>query len=157
MTIMGWGTEGQQPHWIVAAWDRGFIKIARGEDMVGIESNAVAGFPKIPLAAQHMTYTAMRSEMDTFLANVWPVHSSGFKLSAIENGLEKGNNILRDRTDLVSESMVPDYQSMIAGIPTTVVFNLEGQVWRELPDVYLLLSFIVLASVVVVYLIVNYL
>jgi len=156
VAIMGWGTEGQQSYWIVAAWDRGFLKIARGIDMAGIESNAVAGFPKIPLAAKHMTYTTMRSEMDTFLGNVWPVHSSGFKLSAIENGLEEGQNILKGRTDLITENMVPDYQSMIAGDPSSIVFQLEGQVWRELPDVYMLLSFIIIACIAVVYLIVKY-
>lgn len=157
VTVIGWGADDDQPYWIVAAWDRGILKIARGDDMAGIESNAVAGFPKIPLAPKNMTFTSMKSEMDTFLANVWPVHSSGFKLSAIENGLEEGKNILRDRTDLISENMIPNYQTMIAAKPMSIVFKLEGEVWRELPDVYMLLTFILIASIVVVYLIFTYL
>jgi hypothetical protein len=149
VALMGWGEEGGVPYWLAAAWDRGFVKIRRGTDMAGIESNAVAGFPKMPLAEMHMTVTPMKSEMDTFLANMWPVHSVGFKLSAVENGLERGDDILLGRTDLITEAMVPDYASMVAGLPRTITFRLQGNVWRSLPDAYLVLVWMVLLAVAV--------
>lgn len=47
--ILGWGSEGGNPYWLVAnSWnedwgDKGFFKILRGSDECGIESGVVAG------------------------------------------------------------------------------------------------------------------
>jgi len=52
--ILGWGTEAGTPYWLVAnSWnpdwgDKGFFKILRGRDECGIESQVVAGLPKLP-------------------------------------------------------------------------------------------------------------
>uniref|UniRef100_A0A672IJ25 Cathepsin B n=1 Tax=Salarias fasciatus TaxID=181472 RepID=A0A672IJ25_SALFA len=49
--VLGWGTEGGTPYWLVAnSWntdwgDKGFFKIKRGSDECGIESEVVAGTP----------------------------------------------------------------------------------------------------------------
>lgn len=51
--ILGWGTEGGKPYWLVAnSWnkdwgDKGFFKILRGSDECGIESHITAGLPKL--------------------------------------------------------------------------------------------------------------
>ncbi|CAH1405467.1 unnamed protein product [Nezara viridula] len=51
--IIGWGVEDGSPYWIVAnqwneSWgDKGFFKILRGNDECGIESEIVAGIPKV--------------------------------------------------------------------------------------------------------------
>ena len=51
--ILGWGTENGTPYWLVAnSWnydwgDKGYFKILRGNDECGIESDVVAGIPKI--------------------------------------------------------------------------------------------------------------
>ena len=51
--ILGWGTEGGKPYWLVAnSWntdwgDKGFFKILRGVDECGIESGIAAGIPRI--------------------------------------------------------------------------------------------------------------
>ncbi|XP_062979786.1 cathepsin B isoform X1 [Elgaria multicarinata webbii] len=51
--ILGWGVESGTPYWLVAnSWntdwgDNGFFKILRGEDHCGIESEVVAGIPKL--------------------------------------------------------------------------------------------------------------
>lgn len=51
--IIGWGVEDGTDYWIVAnSWnsdwgDNGFFKIARGTDECGIESQVVAGLPKV--------------------------------------------------------------------------------------------------------------
>ena len=51
--ILGWGTEGGKPYWLVAnSWntdwgDKGFFKILRGVDECGIESGVAAGIPRI--------------------------------------------------------------------------------------------------------------
>ncbi|KAK6488869.1 cathepsin B-like [Huso huso] len=51
--ILGWGVEGGTPYWLAAnSWntdwgENGFFKILRGEDHCGIESDIVAGMPKI--------------------------------------------------------------------------------------------------------------
>ena len=51
--ILGWGTEGGKPYWLVAnSWntdwgEKGFFKILRGQDECGVEFNVQAGIPKI--------------------------------------------------------------------------------------------------------------
>nr|XP_055041732.1 cathepsin Bb [Misgurnus anguillicaudatus]XP_055041733.1 cathepsin Bb [Misgurnus anguillicaudatus] len=51
--ILGWGTENGTPYWLVAnSWnsdwgDKGYFKILRGKDECGIESEMVAGLPKL--------------------------------------------------------------------------------------------------------------
>lgn len=51
--ILGWGTENGTPYWLVAnSWnpdwgDKGFFKILRGENEVGIEDDVNAGIPKL--------------------------------------------------------------------------------------------------------------
>lgn len=51
--ILGWGTEDSTPYWLVAnSWNSdwgaaGFFKILRGKDECGIESQIVAGMPKL--------------------------------------------------------------------------------------------------------------
>ncbi|XP_066151189.1 cathepsin B isoform X2 [Euwallacea fornicatus] len=51
--ILGWGIEKNVPYWLVAnSWnsdwgDKGTFKILRGEDHLGIESDIVAGLPKV--------------------------------------------------------------------------------------------------------------
>lgn len=51
--ILGWGVENGTPYWLVAnSWnsdwgDHGFFKILRGSDECGIESEVVAGIPKV--------------------------------------------------------------------------------------------------------------
>ncbi|XP_018561609.1 cathepsin B [Anoplophora glabripennis] len=51
--IFGWGLENDTPYWIAAnSWgeewgDNGFFKILRGVDHVKIESEVVAGIPKL--------------------------------------------------------------------------------------------------------------
>ncbi|XP_064411518.1 cathepsin B [Latimeria chalumnae] len=50
--ILGWGVESGTPYWLIAnSWntdwgDKGLVKIWRGVDHCGIESNIVAGIPK---------------------------------------------------------------------------------------------------------------
>jgi cathepsin B len=51
--ILGWGVENSSPYWLVAnSWnedwgDKGYFKIARGNNECGIESGIVAGAPKV--------------------------------------------------------------------------------------------------------------
>jgi len=51
--VVGWGVEEGTPYWLIAnSWnsdwgDKGFFKILRGKDECGIESEIVAGKPKI--------------------------------------------------------------------------------------------------------------
>jgi len=51
--ILGWGTESGTPYWLVAnSWNtdwgaQGYFKIQRGNDECGIESEVVAGLPKV--------------------------------------------------------------------------------------------------------------
>ncbi|MEE6477090.1 hypothetical protein FKM82_011354 [Ascaphus truei] len=51
--ILGWGVEDGTPYWLVAnSWntdwgENGFFRIVRGEDHCGIESEIVAGIPKV--------------------------------------------------------------------------------------------------------------
>lgn len=146
VVLMGWGTSVGVPYWIAMNWRgrdwgrQGYFYIRRGADQCGIESNVVSGMPALPLAKKHMTWTAMQSEADTFLSNVWPVHSTGYKLSAIEDALQtQGRDITAGRLDLYTEDMVPDYQSMVAGRPATIVFPYNRNIWRNLPDVFWLM------------------
>lgn len=50
--ILGWGVEAGTPYWLIAnSWntdwgDNGYIKILRGKDHCGIESQITAGLPK---------------------------------------------------------------------------------------------------------------
>jgi cathepsin B len=50
--ILGWGVEDGTPYWLIAnSWnsdwgDNGYIKILRGKDHCGIESQITAGLPK---------------------------------------------------------------------------------------------------------------
>lgn len=50
--ILGWGVEDGTPYWLIAnSWntdwgDNGYIKLLRGKDHCGIESQIVAGLPK---------------------------------------------------------------------------------------------------------------
>lgn len=140
VVILGWGTHAGQPFWLVAAWDRGFMRVARGANAGGIEDNVVAGFPDVPMAAMYMPFVGMDSEIDTFVANIAPVHESGFKDAVIEEELLRGRDVTKDRPDIVSEDMIPDYRSMLAGVPTAVTFPYRGNIWRDHPDVYLFVS-----------------
>lgn len=51
--ILGWGLEGDTPYWLAAnSWgedwgDNGYFKILRGVNHIGIESDVVAGKPKL--------------------------------------------------------------------------------------------------------------
>lgn len=51
--ILGWGVEDGTPYWLIAnSWntdwgDNGYIKILRGKDHCGIESQITAGLPKL--------------------------------------------------------------------------------------------------------------
>lgn len=51
--LIGWGVENGTPYWLLAnSWntdwgDNGFFKILRGKDECGIESEIVAGIPKV--------------------------------------------------------------------------------------------------------------
>ncbi|XP_049336242.1 cathepsin Bb isoform X2 [Astyanax mexicanus] len=51
--ILGWGEENSTPYWLAAnSWnndwgDKGYFKILRGQDHCGIESEMVAGIPKV--------------------------------------------------------------------------------------------------------------
>lgn len=51
--ILGWGEENGKPYWLVAnSWNydwgnKGFFKILRGQNECGIESEIVAGIPKV--------------------------------------------------------------------------------------------------------------
>lgn len=51
--MMGWGTEGGKPYWLIAnSWnedwgDKGYFKILRGKNHCGIESDGVASIPKL--------------------------------------------------------------------------------------------------------------
>jgi len=51
--MIGWGVEDDVPYWlIVNSWnndwgDKGTFKILRGQDHCGIESEIVAGIPKL--------------------------------------------------------------------------------------------------------------
>lgn len=51
--ILGWGVENNTPYWLVAnSWNedwglQGFFKIRRGNDECGIESEIVAGLPRV--------------------------------------------------------------------------------------------------------------
>uniref|UniRef100_A0A6G1S457 Cathepsin B n=1 Tax=Aceria tosichella TaxID=561515 RepID=A0A6G1S457_9ACAR len=51
--LLGWGEENGTPYWLIAnswntAWgDKGFFKMLRGNDECGIESEIVAGIPKV--------------------------------------------------------------------------------------------------------------
>ncbi|CAH1405466.1 unnamed protein product [Nezara viridula] len=51
--IIGWGVEDGTPYWLIAnqwneSWgDKGLFKILRGKDECGIESEIVAGIPKV--------------------------------------------------------------------------------------------------------------
>lgn len=51
--ILGWGVESGTDYWLVAnSWnndwgDNGFFKIRRGNNECGIESEVVAGMPKL--------------------------------------------------------------------------------------------------------------
>jgi len=51
--ILGWGVDGTTPYWTVAnSWNEdwgngGFFNILRGQDECGIESEVVAGLPKV--------------------------------------------------------------------------------------------------------------
>ncbi|KAJ8929730.1 hypothetical protein NQ314_017545 [Rhamnusium bicolor] len=51
--MIGWGVENNTPYWLlVNSWndewgDNGYFKILRGENHCGIESNIVAGLPKL--------------------------------------------------------------------------------------------------------------
>lgn len=139
----------EPPYWIVAAWDRGFMRVARGVNAGGIEANAIAGFPAIPMAKMFMPYTSMDSEIDTFVANIWPIHPSGYKDTVIEEELLKGRDITRDTPDIVSEDMIPDYHTMVAADPLTITFPYRGNIWREHPEVYYLLLVVLLVAVIV--------
>ena len=157
VVIVGWGSEdviknsgtGGDPYWIVAAWKYGFVRVARGVNAGGIEANAVAGFPAIPMAKMFMPYTSMDSEIDTFVANIWPIHPSGYKDTVIEEELLKGRDITKDAPDLVSEDMIPDYATMLAGDPITITFPLRGNIWRSHPEVYYLLVVVLLVAVLI--------
>ena len=149
VVILGWGINKttKAPHWIVAAWDRGFMRVALGVNAGGIESNAVAGYPDIPMAPMFMPYTSMKSEIDTFVGNIWPIHESGYKDAVIEEELLKGRDITLNAPDLVSEDMIPDYTTMIAGQPLTITFPYRGNVWRERPEVYYFLVMVLVSAV----------
>ena len=152
VVILGWGINQttQAPHWIVAAWDRGFMRVAMGVNAGGIESNVVAGYPDVPMAPMFMPYTSMKSEIDTFVGNVWPIHESGYKETVIDEELLKGRDITLNAPDLVSEDMIPDYSTMIAGQPLTITFPYRGNVWRQRPEVYYFLVMVLMAAVVIV-------
>lgn len=51
--ILGWGVENGTPYWLAAnSWntdwgDHGYFKILRGSNECGIESEVVAGLPKL--------------------------------------------------------------------------------------------------------------
>lgn len=51
--MLGWGEENGTPYWLIAnSWnpdwgDKGFFKILRGDNHCGVESNIVAGLPKL--------------------------------------------------------------------------------------------------------------
>jgi len=51
--MLGWGTENGVDYWLLAnSWnedwgDNGFFKIRRGTDECGVESDVVAGTPKL--------------------------------------------------------------------------------------------------------------
>ncbi|KAJ1529584.1 hypothetical protein ONE63_006354 [Megalurothrips usitatus] len=51
--LLGWGTENGTPYWLLAnSWnedwgDKGFFKMIRGKDDCGIESEVVAGLPRL--------------------------------------------------------------------------------------------------------------
>lgn len=145
VVLMGWGIQDNVKYWIAMNWrgddwgQNGYFRIQRGTDEVAIESNVMAGFPDLPLADDSMMWTSMAGEGDTFLANIWPVHSSGFKMSAIEEQLLLGRNIVAERggIDLYTESMVPDYKTMVAGQPSSIMFPHSRKILRQLPDVYL--------------------
>ena len=50
--ILGWGVEDETPYWLIAnSWNtdwgfNGYIKILRGKNHCGIESQITAGLPK---------------------------------------------------------------------------------------------------------------
>jgi hypothetical protein len=62
--------------------------------------------------------------------------------------LLKGRDITLNAPDLVSEDMIPDYATMIAGQPLTITFPYRGNVWRERPEVYYFLVMVLVAAVI---------
>lgn len=156
VVLMGWGPD----YWLASNWrgprwgTQGYFRIRRHTDEVGIESNAMAGFPDLPLAEQHLTFTSMATEGDLFLSSVWAVHPSGYKVPAIEKALEEGTDITSNVPDLYDDEMVPDYEHMVAGDPQSITYPYGRNIVRHLPDMFLY-TLLYAAALLMLYLVIK--
>jgi len=127
VVILGWGSMNNTPFWQVRnTWgkewgDNGNFRILRGQNHCDIEMNVVTGFPEIPLASRYMLQPRLTTPHDIFLRNVWPYDYSGYNVSAILNILQ-GLKEPKIIDPIYESSMIPNFKSMIAGKPSSIMF-----------------------------------
>lgn len=127
VVITGWGELGGQKYWQVRnSWgedwgDNGYFRIVRGENHCDLETNIVTGFPDMLLANRYLLQPRLITAEDLFLRNVWPLDVSGYDVSAVVSILQ-GRYAPRNIAELFPADMVPDFKTMVAGRPKTIVF-----------------------------------
>lgn len=132
VVITGWGEmdvpgKGSVPYWqILNSWgvewgDKGYFRILRGVNHCDIEVNVMAGYPDMPLSDRFLLQPRLRTPEDIFLKHVWDYDDSGFDLMDIHRMiLDEAEQ--RKVTPVYTASMVPDYQTMIAGKPSEIQY-----------------------------------
>lgn len=162
VVITGWGSmdvpgKGSVPYWqILNSWglewgDKGYFRILRGVNHCDIEVNVMAGYPDMPLSDRFLLQPRLRTPEDIFLKHVWDYDDSGFDLMDIHRIiLDEAEQ--RDVTPVYTASMVPDYQTMIAGKPGAIRYPYATTRTRYgLLAFWLLVGVLVLVVAYVVY------
>lgn len=127
IVITGWGELNGVPYWqILNSWgddwgDGGFFRILRGGNHCELESNVVTGYPDMMFVDKFLLQERLVTTQDVFLRYAWPHDESGYLQQYLSNVmLRREERRLVD--PLFPAAITPDFVTMLAGQPDTIVF-----------------------------------
>ena len=122
MKLIGWGTTAGQDYWLLAnSWDttwadNGYFRMARGDNLCGIEAQVSEGLTKSQAVAKGLPFGVDPEYDTTFIVGGFHAHAEmdSYMVAAVEAGLSQvGKKLHRSLT--LSEVVKAESQ-VVAGV-----------------------------------------